>query len=71
MKWASLVRYTVALVILSVWLFAVVVDARSEAYGVPIEVTFMAVVATSFLLGVDIVVAVIHALRRNGNGSGQ
>jgi hypothetical protein len=64
-KGERLVQYTVALVIISAWLFAVIIDARSDTYSVPKEVSALAFFATGFVLGMDKVVALVNAWRRN------
>jgi hypothetical protein len=58
------VQYTVALLVVAVWLFLVIVDSRSDTYSVPKEVSAVAFFAVGFFLGFDKLVALVQAWRR-------
>jgi hypothetical protein len=61
-KGERLIQTAAALFVLCVWALAQILDARSETYGVPQEMTVIAFLAAGFLFGVD-VAALLRAWR--------
>jgi uncharacterized membrane protein YdbT with pleckstrin-like domain len=66
-KGERLVQTAAALGVLVVWAVLQIIDARSETYGVPQEVTVIAFVAAGFLFSTDIG-SLIRAWRGRSNG---
>ena len=67
MRGERLVQTAAALGVLVVWAALQIIDARSETYGVPQEVTVIAFIAAGFLFGVDIG-SLIRSWRGRSNG---
>ena len=67
MRGERLLRLAAALGVLVIWAVAVILDARSDAYALPMEVSVMAVIASGAIFGADLIVAIIHAWRGRGD----
>lgn len=66
MKGERLVQTAAALGVLVVWAVLQILDARSETYGVPTEVTWITFLAAGSLFSID-----IGSLIRSWRGRGQ
>lgn len=68
MRGERLIQTAAALGVLVVWAVLQILDARSETYGVPQEMTVIAFLAAGFLFGVD-VAGLLRAWRGRQNGT--
>lgn len=65
MRGERFIQYAAALAIITLWGVLQILDARSETYGVPSGVTYIAFAAAGFVFGFDKVAKLVPWARRS------